>query len=201
MKSRSLVLALAVVVLSAFGGARAGADPTNTFALGLEAGANFSNFIGSDVTTSGVTNSRLGLVGGAFLSLNFGNTFAIRPEILYAQKGGKDTSNDTYQLDYVEVPVLLKFSLGTPVINPALLLGPTFNFNTVASVVTSGGDSSAIQNVNSSDIGLMAGVELDFDKFFVTGRYELGFDDVTKASSNNNVQNGVITAMVGYSFI
>jgi hypothetical protein len=156
------------------------------------------------VTTSGVTDSRLGLVGGGFLSLNFGNVFSIRPEILYAQKGAKDTSNDTYQLDYVEVPVLLKFSLGTPVVNPGILLGPTFNWNTVASVVTSGGNSSVIQNINSMDVGFMAGLEVDIDKFFVTGRYEVGFDDVVKATqgtSGNNIQNGVITTMVGYSFM
>src|SRR5579885_3121816 len=135
MRLKGFYLGLALLALAA------GQASAQTFNLGLEAGANFSNFIGSDVTTDNVTDSRLGFVGGGFLSLNFGNSFAIRPEILYEQKGGKDTSNNTYQLDYVEIPVLLKLSLGTPGINPAILLGPSFSFNMVAQVANSGSTS------------------------------------------------------------
>lgn len=191
MRLKGLFLGLALLALAA------GQASAQTFNLGLEAGANFSNFIGSDVTTDNVTGSRLGFVGGGFLSLNFGNSFAIRPEILYEQKGGKDTSNNTYQLDYVEIPVLLKFSLGTPGINPAILLGPSFSFNMVAQVANSG-NTSTITNSNGSDIGVIGGVEVDIDKFLVSGRYELGFNDV---ATSTHLQNGTLTFLVGYAFM
>src|SRR5690349_10362918 len=112
MKLKTLVLGLALLA--------AGQASAQNFHLGVEGGANFNNFIGSDVSANSLTDSRLGFVGGAYLTLQFGNSFAIQPEILYAQKGGKNTSNDTYQLDYLEVPVLLKLSLGTPLINPGI---------------------------------------------------------------------------------
>lgn len=195
MKLKNLFLGLGLLALAT------GTAFAQTFNLGIEAGANFSNFIGGDVSSSGVTNSRLGLVGGGFLNLNFGNSFAIHPEVLYEQKGGKDTANNTYQLDYVEVPILLKFSLGSPVINPGILVGPTFSWNTVAQVATTGGNTSQITDANGSDIGLMGGIEVDIDKFLVTGRYEVGLNDVTKSSSGNNIQNGTLTFLVGYSFM
>jgi len=126
-KALALVLALATV------GMAQAADPTNTFSLGLEAGANFSSLVGSDVssTISSSLTNKLGFVGGAFLSLNFGSSFAIRPEVLYEQKGAAISgTSTTAELDYIEVPVLLKLSLGTPVVNPANLIGPSFSFNT-----------------------------------------------------------------------
>jgi hypothetical protein len=199
MRLKALVFGLVLGVLTV---SQASAQKFN---LGLEAGTNFANFIGSDVSNNSLNGSRLGLVGGAFLALNFGDSFAIRPEILYSQKGGKDTSNNTYQMDYVEVPVLLKLSLGTPVVNPGILAGPSFSWNTVAQVADSGGNSSSIQNVNTSDIGFIVGAEVDIDKFFVTGRYEMGFNNIVTAipgsSGGANVQNGIITAMIGYSFL
>jgi hypothetical protein len=167
------------------------------FDLGVEAGANFANFIGSDVSTS-VNNapaSKLGFVGGAFLCLNIGNVFGIRPELLYEQKGAAISGTSTSEeLDYIEVPVLLKFSLGLPVVNPALLLGPSFSWNTVATDI----NGKTIPDINSSDVGIVGGVELDIDKFLISGRYELGLQNIR---SNSKVQNGTITLLAGYSFI
>jgi hypothetical protein len=163
--------------------------------LGLEAGANFSNFIGSDLTKVSTANdSKLGFVGGGFLCLNFGTSFGIRPEVLYEQKGNAISgTTTTTEVDYVEVPVLLKFSLGTPAINPAILIGPSFSWNTVAT-----SSSGTISNVSSSDIGLVGGLEIDIDKFLVSGRYELGLQNVAQ---NTNVQNGTLTFLAGYSFM
>jgi hypothetical protein len=44
----------------------------------------------------------------------------------------------------------------------------------------------------------MGGIEIDFDKFLVSGRYELGLQNIQQ---NVNVQNGTFTALVGYSFM
>ncbi|HTC22176.1 MAG TPA: porin family protein [bacterium] len=189
MKMKLLVLALMLASLTAV---QASAQ---SFNLGLEAGANFSNFIGSAVTEfSNVNDSKLGFVGGGFLSLNFGNSFAIRPEVLYEQKGNAISgTSTTTELDYIEVPVLLKVGLGSPVFNPSILLGPSFSWNLLAK--DSLGNTS---NINNSDIGVVGGVEIDIDKFLVSGRYELGLEDIQK---NVNVQNGTITLLVGYSFM
>ncbi len=129
------------------------------------------------------------------MCLNLAPSFAIRPEVLYEQKGvavsGTSTSDE---LDYIEVPVLLKVGLGTPIINPSILIGPSFAWNTLAKA----SNGSTISGINSSDVGLVGGVELDIDKFNVSGRYELGLDNIQK---NVNVQNGTFTFLAGFSFL
>lgn len=194
MKLKALAL---ILVLAGYGVANAGVDPSNTFNVGLEAGANFSTLVGSDVTTnfgSSTLSNKLGFVGGGFLCLNFGSSFGIRPEVLYEQKGvAISGTSTTTELDYFEIPVLLKFSLGTPAVNPAILIGPSFAWNTLAQ---SGGVN--VSGVSSSDVGLVGGIEVDIDKFLVSGRYELGLDNVTQDSK---IQNGTFTFLVGYSFM
>jgi hypothetical protein len=187
MRLKVIVTAL---LLAGLAGAPASAQ---TFDLGLEAGANFSSLIGKDLSSFGnATASRMGFVGGGFLSLNFSPSFAIRPEVLYEQKGAaiSGTSTST-ELDYLEVPVLLKIGLGTPVFNPNILIGPSFDWSTLAK------DANGTP-INSSDVGLVGGLEIDVDKFLLSGRYELGLDNVTQKS---NVQNGTFTFLIGYSFI
>lgn len=166
------------------------------FDMGLEAGANFSNFVGNgDLSQLGdPNNAKLGFVGGGFVSLNFGNSFAVRPEILYEQKGAAVSgTSTTTELDYVEVPILLKFMLGSPSFNPAILIGPSFSLNTVKTVANNGPAS-----VNQGDIGVVGGLEFDIDKFLISGRYELGLENVAQ---NVDVQNGTITLLVGYNFM
>jgi hypothetical protein len=191
MRLKALLFGFVLAAL-AFGQASA-----QKFDLGVEAGANFANFIGSDVNTtlSSAPASKLGFVGGAFICLNFGNVIGIRPELLYEQKGAAISGTSTSdELDYIEVPILLKFSLGLPGINPALLVGPAFSWNTVAKDV----NNNTIPGINSSDVGIIGGIEVDIDKFLVSGRYELGLQNIR---NNVNVQNGTITLLVGYSFI
>ena len=189
MRIKALMFGFVLAAL-AFGQASA-----QKFNLGVEAGANFSNFIGSAAPTGSLNASKLGLVGGGFLSLNFGNSFAIRPEVLYEQKGNQITGTSTStELDYIEIPVLLKLSLGTPVFNPGIILGPSFAWNLVAKDAS----GANISNISTSDIGLVMGIQVDIDKFLISGRYELGFDNVAQ---NVNVQNGVLTFLAGYSFM
>lgn len=191
MKLKALMLSLALAALTA------GQVAAQSFDLGVEAGANFSTLVGSDATTlnsGNALNSKLGFVGGGYLCLNFGTSFGIRPELLYEQKGAAISgTSTTTELDYIEIPVLLKFGLGTPVFNPSILLGPSFAWNTVAQ-----GGGVNIKGINSSDTGLVGGVELDFSKFLISGRYELGLDNV---KSDSNVQNGTFTFLIGYDFM
>jgi hypothetical protein len=142
-----------------------------------------------------LTDKRLGFIGGGYLSINLSPSFAIRPEVLYEQKGAAVTGTSTSaELDYIEVPVLLKIGLGTPIISPNILLGASVGWNTLAKAA----NGSTLSGINQSDVALIGGVELDIDKFNISGRYELGVENVT---SGSNVQNGTITLLAGYSFL
>jgi hypothetical protein len=156
--------------------------------LGFEGGANFAYLNGPDV--SPLFGSRLGVVAGGFAHVGLFPGLALQPELLYAQKGAQTSDGRTvYQLNYVEIPVLAEVSLGLPVVNPGIIIGPAFDGN----VMTSG-----LQNVNPVDVGVIGGLQFHFDPILVSGRYEMGLTDVT---SDKNMQNGNFTFLVGVAFI
>ena len=151
--------------------------------LGVEGGINLANLNGANVGDAFA--SRVGLAGGAFLGLPLGPSLELQPELLYEQKGGKFNGN-AYQLNYVEVPILLDITFIGPL---GLLVGPSFDANVY---------NSGVGNVNNTDMGLVLGAQLNLDRFLVSGRYEVGLSNI---SSNTAVQNGTFTFLVGLSFI
>lgn len=153
------------------------------FRLGVEGGINLANLNGANVND--VFASRLGFVGGGFLNLPLGPVLAFQPEVLYEQKGGK-FNGSPYQLDYVEVPLLLDISLLGPI---GILVGPAFDANVA---------SQGVASVNSTDVGAIMGVQVIFGNLLASGRYEVGFDDI---SSNQKIQNGTFSFLLGLSFI
>lgn len=181
MKSKLYIIALAWLGLEmqpVFG---------QSLGLGVEGGANFANLNGKDVNS--YVASRLGFVGGGFLHWGLTQALSLQPEVLYAQKGAKTSDGSlSYQLDYVEIPVLLEISLGLPVIGPGILIGPSFDANVAA---------SGLSNVTPADVGVVGGIQVHFDPVLLSGRYEVGLTNVT---SNQNLQNGTFTFLIGFMF-
>ena len=93
------------------------------FSFGLKAGAGFSQHTGTEVRGSKYTVSsqwRPGFAAGAFLFVPVTSRFGLQQEIMYVQKGSRqDIGVDildiptvlhvTYDMDYLEIPVLTKF--------------------------------------------------------------------------------------------
>ena len=151
--------------------------------IGVEVGFNRSSLRGSSV--SNVVESRLGFVGGGFVSVPLGSSLAFQPEILYAQLGGKYNGND-YRLEYVEIPLLLDVSLLGPL---GVLLGPSFDLKVA---------ETGLSNINSTNIGLVAGAQVKLTKILVSGRYEVGMTDL---NTDLKLKSGTFTMLVGLSFI
>lgn len=71
--------------------------------------------------TQGVdVKNKIGFVGGFGFSVPVSHHFEIQPEILFHQKGWKDSESngtasgsETYTLNYLEIPVLAKVKFGT----------------------------------------------------------------------------------------
>jgi hypothetical protein len=148
------------------------------------------------------TDARIGLVGGAFLTINVSPTIAIQPELLYSVKGVETTFKYNYQsqdwestlkwaLTYIEIPVLIKYKIPTDgKVKPGLYLGPALGFNSkgtfkqddqVANDPLNFGEFD-IANVKSTDFSAVFGGELGFVmssfNLVLDVRYNLG---LTKA--------------------
>lgn len=81
------------------------------FQLGLKAGANLSNFTGASFNNVD-KKAIFGFHGGGFLSLMFGDNFAIQPEAVFSSQGARlemAGTEENFKVSYLNVPVMLKY--------------------------------------------------------------------------------------------
>ena len=79
--------------------------------FGLKAGANFSNIFIKDNSTKYSTGFHVGGLSHIHLS----RKWAMQPELVYSQQGGKTTFNNvetTTHLNYINIPVLFQRMFG-----------------------------------------------------------------------------------------
>ncbi|MEH0007648.1 MAG: porin family protein [Flavobacteriales bacterium] len=70
------------------------------------------------------SKSRSGFLGGLFVTLKTGDTFAIQPELLFTQSGG-EFDFGRIRLDNLSIPIVFKYEIFSPL---SLVAGPIFNF-------------------------------------------------------------------------
>ena len=101
MKTVSTLALLAIITSTA--------RAQSSVALGLKAGATYSNIVG-DYSYKSI----FGFHAGAFANIALGNVVAVQPELLYSQKGASYPAllgdKIVRRLHYVDVPVMLRFN-------------------------------------------------------------------------------------------
>ncbi len=146
--------------------------------FGLKSGLNISNFVGDD---AGDLDSKLGFVGGFFISYQSKNLFILQPEVSYTTKGATtkiESANFTLSYDYIEIPILFKFEFplsDNPSIKPSVFAGPFVAFKTKAKIIASTNGETEEEDINyvaPRDYGFQIGGAFGFN----LGKYELGFD-------------------------
>lgn len=199
MNRRSIFVAATVLALAGAQSASAQAPLVPHPTVGILAGVNFAKFSGSDI---GDVSNRTGFIGGLYVTFHIASGFGIEPEALYSQQGAKDNTDDfTVKLDYVQVPVLLRYDFPTHApAHPYLMVGPSFGFK-AACKVTSGSDSANCSDAELSpksfDMGGTAGAGVAFGKLSVSARYTMGF---SKIEDSIDAKNKVISVLAGFAF-
>jgi hypothetical protein len=191
----------------------AAAQPT----FGVRAGLNVADV--SDVDFDRVADfetdgqPRLGFVGGVFAEIPLTPTFAVRPEVLYSQKGARAVAADdadddvSLDLDYIEVPVLARVGFpASPTLEVALLAGPSIGFRLSDNLddIDDFGDDDA---VTSTDYAAVVGGEIGSGPFFVDLRYTFGLGDLGEdfadeigVDTDSSPRNGVFAVTASYKF-
>ena len=157
----------------------------------------------------------MGFGAGAFLNFSLSDILSVQPEVNFMQKGVTETEegyNVNIKLDYVEIPVLLRFNIPMEgSISPYLMLGPSIAFK--AGCTIGSGDSGttvdvdceeAELEVSSMDFGGVLAAGLGFDagpgQVFVGARYYAGFMTVDDSGQDADVKNKGFFFSGGYSF-
>jgi hypothetical protein len=155
---------------------------------GIKGGLNVSNLYLDNATDQ---NARLGFHVGVFGQLLSSEKFALQPELLFstkgssAQYGGSINQKVTYNLNYLDLPVLAVFKLGKVV---ELHLGGYASYLLNANVSYKGDFANGVDpidkdNLKSFDYGLSGGMGVNFSGLQVGARYNYGFVEI--ADSNN----------------
>src|SRR6218665_3892667 len=156
-------------------------DPTSrpTISGGLIGAGNYARIKITDRGNLPVESKwKWGYAAGAFLNFPLGNVVSIEPQALYSVVGTKiETSGTQFanqQLNYLSVPLFIKFHLGEYV---ALAVGPQFDFLLSAKEKMS--DVKNKDDFKSTSIGATGGIEF-FPRGPVTiyGRYMHGLTKI-----------------------
>jgi len=177
--------------------------------FGVKGGLNLSSANGSWAQGA---ESRSGIAAGGYLTLSLLPPFAIQPEILYSQKGFKLSSDadsvpwaGEYRINYLEVPLLVKYSFGI-MVKPYILAGPYFatrigtSWEEIAGGVTTSG--SMDDYVKSSDLGYVLGAGISTPiKLSLDVRYSNSFSTIYEeiGGVTHDWKNSNISVMVGYA--
>jgi len=170
-----LVVALFFMTFSTFG---------QNIDFGPKLGANFATF--GDLSR---LDNEIGFVGGAFLSVKF-SKIGIQTELLYSQQG-EDFGFDQFNLDYINIPVALKFYLLGGL---NLQFGPQFGFLINDNIIDDVVDSIETETF---DLNAFGGVGLDLPlNLSVDARYIFDIsDNYTEASFSD----GFFSLAVGFT--
>lgn len=222
---RVIAVFMAVALLA--GGSVLGIERNSSkFAAGFKVGLNLAKWHGKDASLiEGVIDPgfRPGGALGGFVTFAVSPQLAIQPELYYTMKGTVyEEAGDkaTFKLDYLELPVLLKFTIPTRSnLAPSLFMGPAVGFKLSSKLEISSGGISAegdVRNVQSADFGLVFGGGLDFaagsGKFGFDIRYELGLSglagsdegavglDYVQIDNDVDLKNSCLSFMLNYTF-
>ena len=179
--------------------------------FGLKVGGNMAKPTGADADDPLATlKSRIGFTGGIFLAFNFGRVVTIQSEVLYTMKGATyvaldDSYTDKLSADYIEIPLLLKLRIPTPVVQPFVFAGPSVGFKLKEKLESDGEeiplDEALLKN---NDYGAIFGAGLNVGRnFMVDVRYSLGLQKVINTFEGEvepDFKNGVWSATIGIAF-
>jgi opacity protein-like surface antigen len=207
------ILSAAVVAASIAIPTFASAQSTAAPRIGVIGGVNLAKVGGDDVDRAG---TRTGLLAGVSFTKPLSGALSLELNGLFSQKGAKDLEDGTdaaLKLNYLEVPILLRYDVKTTGgVHPHFSGGVSFGYQTGCKISASeGGVSGEVScslfegedgtDVKKFDVGLVAGAGLNFslanNRLLTVGaRYNYGLSDLFEDAS---VQNRAIQLYAGFS--
>lgn len=145
---------------------------------------------------------------GGFLELDFNKKWGIQPEVLWSQTSTKRTSfntlyateinpfnnNQKIKLDYLSIPVLLRYNVGGIL---TLNAGPQFG-------ILLNQDKTLLQNgetaFKNGDFSMVAGAQLNFTFLRIYGRYNIGLQNINDIDNKDKWTNQQIQLGLGLRF-
>jgi hypothetical protein len=187
---------------------------------GITGGLNFATLGGSNAPNVSIITQ---YAAGVFIEISLPLLpISIQPEVLYSVKGSKIGPNAVplagdllsavkITTSYIDIPILVKYYLPSPVIKPFIFVGPSIGFLVSAKqeAVSLGLGTNQEKEIDvknqttSIDFGAVVGVGAKIPLVVVDltldARYNYGFTSTDKINSIN-IYNRVIAVYLGVAF-
>ena len=213
---RFLIVSLTLGLLLQAADARA-----QSLRFGVKGGIASTTLVGEDVKDLGAKSLTGGIAGG-FLTVQFGQFFALQPEVLWTRKGAQLTIEDEevpgsamegdFRVDYIEIPLLAQaiFALPGDRVLPRIFAGPAVSFkNRCEAQVDDGGvevkmDCDEVDaDVTKTDWGAVMGLGTEIDlgalALVLDARASFGLNTIDDTANPDEIKNRSLSAMVGVS--
>jgi hypothetical protein len=166
--------------------------------FGLKGGLNAANLSSEN---NGTSDFKIGFHLGGLAHIHVTNHFAIQPEVVYSQQGGKNTFGsieNKIKLNYVNIPVLAQYMFGKGF---RLEGGPQLGLLASAKQKIGNVESDVASSFKSTDISFVAGVGLlGPAKFGVDFRWAFGLNNINKVPNGVSTRNNVAQLGIFYQF-
>jgi hypothetical protein len=203
-KKAAILVALAACLLVAVD-----ASARKRWDFGLKGGLNVAGLYGSDADTIG-TDTRTGVIVGAFVTMKLNPGVGIRLEGHYAQKGAKRALPEgelTAKIDYIDVPLLVVFQreMTEDTFWLNMHVGPVLSFKVSAGGEVSAGGTYAGRDIDditkNFDYGGAVGIggAWNVGRFDVVidARYTVSFVSIDDAGEDLDFRNNAFSALAG----
>lgn len=206
----------AVVTVALFGLPSLGLSQDGRVSLGVLAGADVADQAGEDVFTP---HDRFGFMGGVSGAFRFASRWSIQADGLFVEKGGRENNDrdpgdldDELSLQYLELPILLKFSFTEGGTRPELFVGPSLAFELMCTYdAFPDGTSDPVDcpdaglQTRSLDVGIAFGADVEIPigsgYLVIDGRGVVGLSSFDDSEAKLDFRNRILALMVGYRFI
>ena len=188
MKSKILTLFFFLLIIkSSF---------SQKFDLGIKSGSNFAT---QNIKSISGTKSITGLHLGIFTYIKLPLVFGIQPELQYSMQGTKINSTTIRNIDYLNVPILVRSSFGPINIH----FGPQFGILTGAINEISGIPTDIKDKLLKRDFSLVLGLSVEpVDRFIFSGRYVKGLKNISDDDPfANDTKNTTFQFSFGYVLV
>jgi hypothetical protein len=199
---KKLFFAMAVLCVTAF--STTVHAQSGFLRFGLKGGANLGKLDGKGYKDG----FNLGYHLGGFAQINLTKGFGVQGELIFSSTQTKTTDDfsqiyntgnlsdngKTIKLNYLSIPLLANFSLGSPRIK--LQVGPQFS----AMVSNKNVFKASSDAFNGGDVSGVAGLWIQLPIVNISARYIIGFTDVknfSDATNSSNWKNQAIQLGVG----
>ena len=181
----------------------------STVYYGMRMGLNVSNLTGDTKDYSG---AKAGLNLAAVLGLRVSDSTPIFIEsgLYYTQRGAKKNKNTFANLNYLEVPFLLKYGIqATDEIAVLPFIGPTFGIGLAGKMMAGDGEdkenSFGSNKFKRADVGMKIGCGAEYNKLYLEMGYQFGLSNIAdwKIEGTNDdasIHNGAFFVNLGVNF-